>query len=567
MITPYGGVLCELLAKEGRVADLKMESLSFDSIDLSSRQICDLELLLNGGFSPLQGFMTQEDYESVLDQNRLKNGMVWPLPITLDISEEKAKSISIHDRISLRDQEGCLLAILSVEEIWEIDKKREAQELFGTIDEAHRGVKSLYQKTNTHYIGGKLEGIQLPVHYDYKMLRLPPAEVRIKFKQLGWRRVVAFQTNTPLHRAEQEMTLNAIKSLDANLLLHPAVGLTKPADKDFHARIRCFIEIEKKYPSNRIMLSLLPFATKNGGQKEDLLQGIIRRNYGCCYYMSISGGRKSDSFSFVQSDNSNNNLSELFDQYENEVGIKKIPAKEMLYVEDKAQYLPIEEIVQGEKTRQVSDKELRRRLVEGLQISEWFSPSEVIRELRELYRSKDKQGITIFFTGLSGAGKSTIANVLLVKLLEMRGRPVTLLDGDIVRKNLSSELGFSKGHRDINVKRIGFVASEITKNGGIAICAPIAPYKNTREYNRALISRYGKYVEVHVSTPLEVCEKRDRKGLYAKAKAGLIKGFTGIDDPYELPESPELKLDTSALSPEEAAQEVLLYLENNGYIK
>ncbi len=567
LISPYGGSLSALLVSSERSAALKKDSMSFQSIDLRPSQICDLELLLNGGFSPLAGFMNEDEYHSVLDQLRLKNGLLWPLPITLDISEEKAASLSRDQKVALRDQEGCLLAVMTIEDIWPVDKKKAAEKLFGTTNESHRGVRSLFQKTQNYYAGGKVEGLQLPVHYDYKMFRLTPAALRSKFNQLGWRRIVAFQTNAPLHRAEQEMTLRAIKSVDANLLLHPAVGLTKPAEKDYHTRIRCYIEIAKKYPPNIMMFSLLPFASKNAGTREEILHGIMRRNYGCGYFMSLTGERETDRTDAGPLQGAAVVLRESCASYFDEIGIEKLPVKKMVFVEEKAQYLSVDAVGKDQKTRDISPEELNRRLTEGIQIPEWFSHVSVVEELRKSYLSKDKQGITIFFTGLSGAGKSTIANVLLVKLLEMRGRPVTLLDGDIVRKHLSSELGFSKAHRDINVKRIGFVASEITKNGGIAICAPIAPYKVTRDYNRALISRYGKYVEVHVSTPLAVCEQRDRKGLYAKAKAGLIKGFTGIDDPYELPESPELTIDSSGLTPEEATQEILLYLENNGYIK
>jgi len=566
LISPYGGRLKNLIPSQDRIIALKKELVSCDSIDLNLRQICDLELMLSGAYSPLNGYLNREDYESVLDHLRLKNVQVWTIPIVLDIPEARATRLEKGVRLSLRDQEGCILAALTVEDIWEIDKKREAQQLFGTTDEAHPGVRLLHHETMTHSVSGKIEGLQLPAHYDYKIFRLTPLEVRTRFSHLGWRRILAFQTEAPLHCADQEVTLQALKKLDANLLLHPAIGLTKPGDKDYHTRVRCYIEVAKKYPPNRMMFSLLPHATKHGGPRETLLHGIVRRNYGCQFLM-INPAQQQDAGINTNEGTFTDRFPDSFKIYEQEIGVVRLPFEQMVYVEDKAQYRFEKEVPASAKIRQFSKEELHRRLSEGLDIPEWFSYPEVVQALRRSYLPKDKQGITIFFTGLSGAGKSTIANVLLVRLLEMGGRPVTLLDGDIVRKHLSSELGFSKEHRDINVRRIGFVASEITKNGGIAICAPIAPYKNTRAFNRALISQNGKYVEVHVSTPLEVCEGRDRKGLYAKAKAGLIKGFTGINDPYEIPESPELVIDSSNLTPEEATQEILLYLENNGYIK
>ena len=203
---------------------------------------------------------------------------------------------------------------------------------------------------------------------------------------------------------------------------------------------------------------------------------------------------------------------------------------------------------------------------EGRDIPSWFTYPEVAAELRTSYPPRSHQGFTVLFTGLSGAGKSTIASILLTKLLEEGGRPVTLLDGDLVRKNLSSELGFSKEHRDINIRRIGWVASEITRNGGIAICAPIAPYEAIRQEVRSLVEPLGGFILVHLSTPLDVCESRDRKGLYAKARSGLLKEFTGVSDPYEVPERAEVRIDTSRLSAEAAADLVLLHLRAEGYL-
>ena len=568
LISPHGGSLCNLLVTEEKAQELKQESIGYPSLGLTYRQQCDLELLLNGSFSPLKGFMTQEDYDSVLDNFQLKNGILWPIPITLDISKEMAEAIKIDTQVALRDDEGLLLAILNVRDVWKVDKIREAIEVFGTDNDEHPGVYFLYHNIQSYYVGGELEGIQSPIHYDFKMFRHTPLELRNIFKNLGWRRVVAFQTRNPLHRAHVEMTLRAAKDADANLLIHPVVGImTKPGDISHYTRVRCYIEISKRYPPNMMMLSLLPLAMRMAGPREALWHAIIRKNFGCTHFII---GRDHAGAGFDSLGNPFNgpyDAQELVKQFESDIGIKIVPFKEMVHVEKLDQFMSIDEVPTGEKYMSISGTELRRRLTEGLDIPEWFSYPEVVQELKKNYPPRDKQGFTIFFTGLPSSGKSTIAKVLLGKFLEMGGRPVTLLDGDIVRKNLSSELGFSKAHRDLNIKRIGFVASEITKNGGIAICAPIAPYEEVRRYNRELISPVGGYIEVYISTPAEVCEKRNCKGLYAKARAGIIKNFTGISDPYEIPKNPEITLDTSILSPEEVAHEILVYLEKRGYIK
>ena len=491
LISPHGGSLCNLLVPEEKAQELKEESLSCLSIDLSQRQQCDLELLLNGGFSPLKGFMTQEDYDSVLNDFRLKNGIVWPMPITLDISEEMAEAIRIDDRVALRDDEGFLLAILNVRDVWPADKKREAIAVFGSNNGDHPGVHFLYHNTESHYIGGDLEGIQLPIHYDFKMHRHTPFELREIFKKRGWQRVVAFQTRNPLHRAHVEMTLRAAEDADANLLIHPVVGMTKTGDISYYTRVHCYTVISERYPPNMMMMSLLPLAMRMAGPREALWHALIRKNFGCSHFIIGRDHAGAGSDSNGKPFNGPYDAQELVKQFESEIGISILPFKEMGYVEKLGQFMSSDEVPEGEKYMTISGTELRRRLTEGLDIPEWFSYPEVVQELRKIYPPRDKQGFTIFFTGLSSSGKSTVAKVLLEKFLEMGGRPVTLLDGDIVRKNLSSELGFSKSHRDLNIQRIGFVASEITKNGGIAICAPIAPYEEVRRNNRALISQVG----------------------------------------------------------------------------
>ncbi|HET6372142.1 MAG TPA: bifunctional sulfate adenylyltransferase/adenylylsulfate kinase, partial [Candidatus Polarisedimenticolia bacterium] len=437
---------------------------------------------------------------------------------------------------------------------------------FGTTDDSHPGVFALLHQTNPVCIGGPLEGLELPPHHTFKHLRNTPGELRALFKKLGWNRVVAFQTRNPMHRAHVELTRRAAAETEANLLLHPVVGRTSPGDVDYFARIRCYQAALTHYPEQTTLLSLLPLAMRMGGPREAVWHALIRKNYGVTHFIvgrdHAGPGRDRSGKPFYAPEAAR----ELAEKHEDEIGLKIVGFEEMVYVEDQAQYLPQSEVPASSRVLSLSGTELRRRLREGLEIPEWFSYPEVIGVLRSSYPPRLHQGYTVFFTGLSGAGKSTIANILMAKLMEMGSRPVTLLDGDIVRKNLSSELGFSKEHRDLNVRRIGFVASEITKNRGVAICAPIAPYAVTRRQVREMILQYGGFIEVHVSTSIEVCESRDRKGLYAKARAGLVKHFTGIDDPYETPEHPDVVVDTAATSADEAAQAIILHLEKEGYI-
>ncbi|MCZ6810093.1 MAG: bifunctional sulfate adenylyltransferase/adenylylsulfate kinase, partial [Proteobacteria bacterium] len=478
-----------------------------------------------------------------------------------------AADLKSGQHIALRDLEGMLIATLQVGDIWTPDKKAEAKSVFGTTDETHPAVNYLNNIGHSIYIGGRLLGVEAPTHYDFKHLRDGPTELRERFHKLGWRKVVAFQTRNPMHRAHQELTLRAARDAEANLLIHPVVGMTKPGDIDHFTRVRCYEHIVKRYPEQTSMLSLLPLAMRMGGPREALWHAIIRKNYGCTHLIvgrdHAGPGKDSKGKDFYGP----YDAQELLKKYEEELDITMMPFRMMVYAENRAQYVPIDETTDDDHVLNISGTELRRRLQEGLDIPDWFSFADVVEELRKTHPPRHLQGFTVFFTGLSGSGKSTIANALMTKLMEIGGRPISLLDGDIVRKNLSSELGFSKEHRDLNILRIGYVASEITKNGGIAICAPIAPYAHTRRMVREAISPYGGYVEIHVATPLEVCEDRDRKGLYAKARAGIIREFTGISDPYEVPEAAEMVIDTTAISPDLAAHRVLVKLESMGFIR
>ncbi len=556
----------ELFVSHDSAVKLKLEAAELPSWDLTPRQMCDLELLMNGGFNPLKGFLSEANYNGVVEDMRLADGVLWPMPITLDVSEKFAEGVAPGQDIALRDAEGVILAILSVTDRWTPDKHREASKVFGADDLAHPAVNYLHNHAGSVYLGGPVIGIQAPVHYDYRRRRDTPNELRTYFRKMGWRKVVAFQTRNPLHRAHQELTFRAAKETQANLLIHPIVGMTKPGDIDHFTRVRCYEAVLDKYPQSTTAMSLLNLAMRMAGPREAVWHGLIRANHGCTHFIvgrdHAGPGKNSAGDDFYGP----YDAQELFQKYESEIGVEMVPFKHMVYVLEKAQYEPADEVDEGMTVLNISGTELRRRLSEGLEIPDWFSFPAVVEELRRTRPARHKQGFTVFFTGLSGSGKSTIANALMVKLMEMGGRPVTLLDGDVVRKNLSSELGFSKEHRDLNIRRIGYVASEITKNGGIAICAPIAPYTATRRAVREDIEGFGSMVEVHVATSLEECERRDRKGLYKLARAGKIKEFTGISDPYEAPTTAELVIDTENVDVDNCAHQVILKLEQMGLI-
>ncbi len=559
----------ELYVSHESAQKLKLEAGDLPGWDLTRRQICDLELLLNGGFNPLKGFLGEEDYNGVVENMRLVDGSLWPMPITLDVDDKFAETIEPGQDIALRDQEGVILAILSVTDKYTPDKSREAEKVFGADDLAHPAVNYLHNVAGNTCLGGPITGIQQPVHYDFKARRDTPNELRAYFRKLGWRKVVAFQTRNPLHRAHQELTFRAAKEAQANLLIHPVVGMTRPGDVDHFTRVRCYEAVLDKYPQSTTTMSLLNLAMRMAGPREAVWHGLIRKNHGCTHMIvgrdHAGPGKNSAGEDFYGP----YDAQDLFRAHQEEIGISMVDFKHMVYVQERAQYEPNDEIADRDNVTilNISGTELRRRLREGLEIPEWFSFPEVVAELRRTSPPRARQGFTVFFTGLSGSGKSTIANALMIKLMEMGGRPVTLLDGDVVRKNLSSELGFSKEHRDLNIRRIGYVASEITKNGGIAICAPIAPYMTTRRAVREDIEQYGAFVEIHVATSLEECEARDRKGLYKLAREGKIKEFTGISDPYEAPQTPELRVDTKDVDVDHCAHQVILKLESMGLIK
>ena len=535
--------------------------------NLTRRQLCDLELILNGAFHPLSGFLGPLDYRSVVQSGRLRDGTLWPIPIVLDIPESLAEKLQPGMLLELRESEGIPVAALEVETLDRPDHLEEALQVFGTEDRMHPGVRYLLESTHPVHVSGVLRGLTPPPHYDFRPLRLTPNALRAKFDALGWRRVIAFQTRNPLHRAHVELTFRAAREHEANLLLHPSVGLTRPGDVDAYTRVRCYERVLTHYPAATTLLALLPLAMRMGGPREVLLHMIIRKNFGASHFIvgrdHAGPGRDRRGEPFYPPFAAR----EAALAASAEIGIEVVPFDEMVYAPRRGQYVEAAELAPGEESLTLSGTELRRRLALGLEIPEWFSYSEVIQELRRSHPPLSKRGFVIFLTGLSGAGKSTIAHVVTEHLLELGTRPVTLLDGDHVRRMLSSELGFSREHRDLHIQRLGFVAAEIAKSGGVAICAPIAPYAETRRAVRAEVeSRLAGFIEVFVSTPLGTCEARDRKGLYARARAGLIPDFTGVSDPYEVPENPDLDLDTTRMTPEEAAQRIMLKLEHLGYL-
>ncbi len=554
-----------LLVHFRRIELLKQESVNMPSLNLDTDALCDLELLLNRGFFPLLGYMDRADYESVLENMRLADGCFWPFPITLAVGEQLAASLHPGCQLALRDSEGFMLAVLTVGEIWQPDLEKEARLVYGTTDpHEHPGVAKLYEHKGAYYVGGHLEGIHFPQHYDFTHLRRTPAEMHRTFSERGWRQVIGFQDSVPLHRMQREMLLSAAVEAGAKLLISPLIGPSFATDVGHFSLVRCYDHFIHHLPRNAAMLNLCPIRHRGAGPRGALLHAMINRNYGCSHFLVHE--QHDDPFMNGKGYYPPGAALQALETHRQDIDIIPMPVRSRVYVEDFSKFLLPGEIKDGVRAVDISQEELRRRLDHGLDVPEWYSFPEVIEEMCRAVPPKSQQGFTLFLTGLSGAGKSTVAKVLYVKLLEIQGRPVTLLDGDIVRRNLSSELTFTKEHRNLNVSRIGYVASEITKNRGIAICAPIAPYDESRLYGRELVSQYGGYILIYMATPLEVCEQRDRKGLYAKAKAGVIKGVTGIDDPYEVPANAEIVIDTTELTPSEAAEQVLRYLREQGYI-
>lgn len=561
LIAPYGGHPISLLVSAERADELKKEAFGLPSIDLDWRQIGDLEMLLNGAYAPLKGYMGRAEYEGVLKNLALADGTVWTLPLTLQLKDKQAAALKTGNRVALRDSEGFMLAVMSITDLWQSDPGGEHALLQRSA--LPHGVAL---SAGTWHAGGTLEGVSLPMHHDFSALRLTPDELRAQLSRRGWRKIVAYLTSQPMHRAQFEFCLRTAIEQEANLLILPYGGGDLASQAGYFTLMRTFQAIMPRFPKATTQLAMLPVAPHPSSLREKFMRAVIARNFGCSHV--IVGGDHDAAGTSRRGEDVEDGASGFNVVSEaHRFGVTVIPFPRMLYVEERDEYTPESALPDETKGVSLGGEEFQRRLRAGLRIPDWYAFPEVIAEIYRSNPPRDRQGFTVFFTGLSGAGKSTLARALAIRLMEMGGRPVTLLDGDVVRQHLSSELGFSREHRDINVRRIGFVASEITKNRGVAICAPIAPYRQTRRDVRAMIEAVGGFVEIHVATPIETCEARDRKGLYAKARAGLIPEFTGVSDPYEVPEKPEVMLDTTALTVDEAIQRILLKLEHEGYLR
>ena len=564
LITPFGGDLVNLVASVEMADELRDKAGRLPSIQISERAVCDLELLATGGFSPLERFMSQDDFRSVVEDMRTSNGTLFPIPITLPVDDDAG--ISLDSRIALRDPNNNLLAIMDVEEAYQWNMEETAKEVFGTLDLRHPIVAEMHQ-WGRYNISGRLQVIQLPERHDFSEMRLTPAQTRSALEKTGRRNVVAFQTRNPLHRVHEELTKRAAAAVDGVLLLHPVVGLTRLGDVDHYTRVRTYRALtELYYEPDRVLLALLPLAMRMGGPREAVWHAIIRRNFGANHLIvgrdHAGPGVDSRGEPFYGP----YDAQELVEAHADELGVRALTFTELVYVPSEGRYEEVSELPPDVETASISGTQVREEYLNaGKPLPDWFTRPEVADILGDTYPPRHRQGVCIWFTGLSGSGKSTTADVLTSLLME-HGRQVTVLDGDVVRTNLSRGLGFSKEDRDTNILRIGYVASEIVRHGGIAICAAISPYIATRDAVRSMMGE-DQFVEVFVDTPLEVCESRDAKGMYARARAGEITGFTGIDDPYEAPPDPELTLDTVAYEPAENAVRIIELLTEAGFLR
>ena len=566
LIAPYGGNLVNLVIEENEREELLARASKLSSIKITMRNLCDLELLATGGFSPLKTFMGKADYERVLHEMRLTDGTLWPLPITLTADAKELPTVG--EDIVLRNTNNDVIAIMTLNEVYHWDPETEAALAYGSTDPRHPMVSEM-ERWGKVCISGPIKVLNLPKYYDFIELRRTPAQVREILEEMGNTNVVAFQTRNPLHRIHEELTKRAAAQVKGSLIIHPVVGMTKPGDVDHFTRGRIYKAlVENYYEKNSTILSLLPLAMRMAGPKEVLLHAIIRRNHGANHFIvgrdHAGPGKDSTGKPFYGP----YDAQEMMKKYEDELCVKMIPFEELVYLPDEDRYVEGKDIPAGARTLNISGTQVRDDyLTKGKLLPEWFTRPETAEILREMYPPRHKQGFCIWFTGLSGSGKSATTQVLTSLLLE-RGREIAILDGDVVRTHLSKGLGFSKEDRDTNILRIGFVAGEIVHAGGAVICAAISPYRSTRNEARKMVG--DNFVTVYMDTPVEVCEQRDVKGLYAKARqameAGKPMGFTGVDDPYEPPIDPEITLKGYGATPEENARIIVEYLEDQGYL-
>ncbi|PCH43783.1 ATP-sulfurylase [Wolfiporia cocos MD-104 SS10] len=571
---PHGGVLKDLIARDELLHDaLKAEAATLSDIVLTERQLCDLELIINGGFSPLEGFMNEADYNGVVESLRLADGTLFPIPITLDVSREDIDQLSIAtgSRIALRDpRDDQALAIITVDDIYRPDQVKEAIRVFGADDPAHPAVAYLRTRVKEFYIGGKVQAIQAPTHFDYVALRYTPAELRAHFKKLAWRKVVAFQTRNPMHRAHRELTVRAARQRQANVLIHPVVGLTKPGDVDHYTRVRVYEAIMAKYPNGMGHLALLPLAMRMAGPREAVWHAIIRKNFGTTHFIvgrdHAGPGKNSQGKDFYGP----YDAQELVTKYRDELQIEMVPFQQMTYMPSSDEYIPVDEVPKGAQTLDISGTELRKRLKTGAAIPDWFSYDAVVKTLRESYPPRLKQGFIVFLTGLHNSGKETIAKALQVVLNEQGGRSVSVLAGDNIRADLDTPFSYSPEEREKNLQRVAFVASELARAGAAVVAAPIAAKQVSRDAIKDTVLHSAgagaNFFTVHVATPLEHCEATDRRGIYARARKGELTGVAGVDEVYEAPERADLTVDVTKQSIPEIVHSIVLLLETNSLL-
>lgn len=563
LVAPYGGALVNLVVDGEERDELRQRAIDLPSIQLSPRSTCDLELLATGGFSPLDRFMGQDDYSRVLEEMRLAGGLVFPIPITLPVSRDSG--LREGQEIALRGPRNDILAVMRIDEMFTWDRRHEALAVFGTTDPRHPLVAEM-ESWGDYYVSGPIRVLDLPKHYDFIELRRTPAEMRTALSELGFRNVVAFQTRNPIHRAHEELTKRAAARVDGALLIHPVVGMTKPGDVDHYTRVRAYKALaERHYDPRQTRLSLLPLAMRLAGPREAVWHALIRRNYGANHLIvgrdHASPGKDSAGRPFYGPYAAQDLLASVSD----EIDVGMISSRELVYLPAEDRYEEIDRVPRGQHVMSISGTHVRERyLAHGNLLPGWFTRPEVARILGETYPPRHRQGFCVWFTGLPSAGKSTIAEILATMLMEY-GRQITVLDGDVVRTHLSKGLGFSREDRDTNIRRIGFVASEIVRHNGAVICAAVSPYESTRNEVRSMVGTDG-FVLVHVDTPVEVCEQRDVKGYYNRARRGEITGFTGVDDPYEVPAAPEIRLTTTDCSPEDNARRIISYLIVKGFL-
>jgi sulfate adenylyltransferase len=561
--TPYGGTLINLLVEGAEREDLARRAGEGPTLQLTARSLCDLELIATGGFSPLDRFMGKADYDGVLDNMRLANGLLWSIPVTLPVAQ--IEGFKEGQEIALRNANNNLIAWMRIDEIFEADAHNEAAKGLACADEEHPTYREMLN-WGKYRLSGPLKILEMPKHFDFPELRRTPAEVRDLLSQMGNPDVVAFQTRNPMHRAHEELTKRAAAESGANLLLNPVVGMTKPGDVDHYTRVRIYKAlVENYYDANTTLLSLLPLAMRMAGPREVIWHAIIRRNFGCSHLIvgrdHAGPGANSKGKPFYDPAAAR----DMLKKHGAEIGVQCLPYEEMVYLADEDRYEQVTEVQPNHKVFSISGTQVREQyLTKGRLLPSWFTRKETAEILGSAYPARNKQGFCIWFTGLPSAGKSTIADILTVMLME-HGRSVTVLDGDVVRTHLSKGLGFSREDRDTNIVRIGYVASEIVRHHGAVICAAVSPYRETRDRVRAMM-RKDAFIETYVDTPVGICEQRDVKGFYGKARAGLIKGFTGVDDPYEAPANPEITLQTGGVTPEHNAELIMEYLFDQGFL-